>query len=64
MYSIIQKVINKSGSVLIFLLQGDNVRDRALGGMMDGVLEVKKEDLLKMVGQNIKFCLSTNNVIY
>ncbi|XP_037639094.1 cilia- and flagella-associated protein 43 isoform X1 [Sebastes umbrosus] len=28
--------------------KGDNVRDRALGGMMDGVLEVKKEDLLKM----------------
>lgn len=37
----------------VFLLQGDEVRDRALDDMMDGVLEVKKEDILKMVGQNI-----------
>ncbi|XP_028458704.1 cilia- and flagella-associated protein 43 isoform X2 [Perca flavescens] len=28
--------------------KGDNVRDRALDDMMDGVLEVKKEDILKM----------------
>ncbi|XP_041802985.1 cilia- and flagella-associated protein 43 [Chelmon rostratus] len=28
--------------------KGDNLRDRALDDMMDGVLEVKKEDILKM----------------
>ncbi|KAA8583707.1 hypothetical protein FQN60_014915 [Etheostoma spectabile] len=28
--------------------KGDNVRDRALDDMMDGVLEVKKEDILRM----------------
>ncbi|KAI3363278.1 hypothetical protein L3Q82_011908 [Scortum barcoo] len=28
--------------------KGDNVRERALDDMMDGVLEVKKEDILKM----------------
>lgn len=37
----------------VFVLQGYNVRDTALDDMMDGVLEVKKEDILKMVGQNI-----------
>ncbi len=30
-------------------LQGEHFRDRALDDMMDGVLEVKKEDILKMV---------------
>lgn len=30
-------------------LQADDSRERALDDMMDGVLEVKKEDILKMV---------------
>ncbi|TNN81818.1 Cilia- and flagella-associated protein 43 [Liparis tanakae] len=34
--------------------KGNNVRDRALDDMMDGVLEVKKENILKMVPQNIE----------
>lgn len=29
--------------------RGDNKRERALVDMMDGVLEVKKEDILKQV---------------
>ena len=30
--------------------QGDNSRDRALGDMMGGAIQVKKEDILKKVG--------------
>ncbi|XP_066535952.1 cilia- and flagella-associated protein 43 [Hoplias malabaricus] len=30
-----------------FAAKGDNIRDRALGDMMGGVLEVKKEDILR-----------------
>lgn len=41
-------------SQLCFPLQGDHSREKALDDMMDGVLEVKKDDILKMVGQNIK----------
>lgn len=33
----------------IVQLQADDSRERALDDMMDGVLEVKKEDILKMV---------------
>lgn len=40
--------------VFVLLLQGDNVRGRALEDMMDGVLQVKKEDILKMVGPFLK----------
>ena len=39
---------------LLFGFQVDNIRDRALDDMMGGVLELKKEDILKMV-------LSTGN---
>jgi hypothetical protein len=31
--------------------QGDNSRDRALGDMMGGAIQVKKEDILKKVGK-------------
>lgn len=39
--------------VLVFVLQGDNLRVRALDNMMGGSLVGKKEDVLKMVGHNI-----------
>lgn len=39
--------------VFISLCQRDNLKDRALDHMMLGALEVKKEDILKVVGQNI-----------
>lgn len=32
-----------------FSLQSDNMRDQALNVMMGGVLELKKEDVLRMV---------------
>ena len=35
------------------LLQADDCRDRAIDNMMDGALEVKKEDILRMVCSNI-----------
>ncbi|XP_054455755.1 cilia- and flagella-associated protein 43 [Anoplopoma fimbria] len=38
--------------------KGDNIRDRALDYMMDGVLEVKKEDILKMEIPPPEFVLS------
>ncbi|XP_049456039.1 cilia- and flagella-associated protein 43 isoform X1 [Epinephelus fuscoguttatus] len=38
--------------------EGDEVRDRALDDMMDGVLEVKKEDILKMEIPLPEFVLS------
>lgn len=34
----------------MFLFQGDNIRERALDDMMAGLLGVKKQDILKMVG--------------
>lgn len=39
--------------VFISLYQRDNLKDRALDHMMLGALEVKKENILKVVGQNI-----------
>lgn len=38
---------------VFFLLQGNNIIDRALVDMMAGVLEVKKEDILKKVRLNL-----------
>ena len=38
---------NKNSKVINLLLGGDNWRNRGLKQMMDGVLEVKKEDALK-----------------
>lgn len=48
----------------MFLLQDDNIRERALDDMMDGVLEVKKEDILKMVGRNIHFFVKALIMLY
>lgn len=50
--------------VFVFLLQDDNIRERALDDMMDGVLEVKKEDILKMVGRNIHFFVKALIMLY
>lgn len=36
--------------VFVSVLQGDNLRTRALDNMMGGALEGKKEDVLQMVG--------------
>lgn len=36
-------------SLISHYFQGDNARERGLMDMMNGVLEVKKEDILKMV---------------
>lgn len=49
----IQQVMNKNSEVFVSLCQRANFRDRALDHMMLGALEVKKEDILKVVGQNI-----------
>lgn len=46
---------------LLFPLQGDTVRDRALDDMMNGVIEVKKDGILKMVGHNIAGCFVWNS---
>lgn len=40
----------KSSQLGVFVLQGDNLRTRALDNMMGGALEGKKEDVLHMVG--------------
>lgn len=37
----------------VSVLQGDNLRSRALDNMMGGALEGKKEDVLHMVGHII-----------
>lgn len=47
-------ILYTTSQVFVCLLQGDNSRERALDDMMDGVLEVKKIDILKMVSRNIK----------
>ena len=46
--------------------QGDNSRDRALGDMMGGAIQVKKEDILKKVGKipsNIGFLMLFYNIM-
>lgn len=51
-------------SAFCLSLQDDDSRERALDDMMDGVLEVKKDDILKMVGQNIKMFVKIQDILF
>lgn len=45
-----------------YLLQEDNAKQRALNDMMGGVLEVKKEDILRMVRFNYQSIMTKENL--
>ena len=47
----------------LLLSQGDNSRDRALGDMMGGAIQVQKEDILKKVGLQGRNILSLTGII-